>query len=158
MALFNNTKKAQIVIGCFIILFLGFLSCEAKAGTTFEVGATVLSNEFSGGEVLILSERFGRKWNMGIGLIGDQKDKYDRFIRNNLLAFGQRTVYWRDFNLGFGLSYIGHETTVNGSKVNFMLSAGYDWNRFHVVFRHMSNAGSTPPNAGQDMILIGYSF
>ena len=159
MNLFNNKDKIKIVILSFLILFIGFLSCESiKAETVFEAGATSLSADFSGGADIFITERWDRKWNMGIGLLGEQTTKYDVNINNNLMLFGERTVYRQDFYLGLGLAYLGNTTAVNGSHLNYLLSVGYDWNNWGIVLRHISNAGTSPPNSGQELLNIRYAF
>ena len=159
MALFKNPKPVQLMIGAFIIIFITFLSCESKAETTIEAGATSLNGGFSGGADIFITERWDRKWSVGVGLLGEQTDKYDRHINNNLMLFGQRTVYRKNFYLGLGLAYIGNTTTVNGSNLNYLLSIGYDFNSpWYIVIGHISNGGTHPPNNGQELLNVGYAF
>ena len=50
MALFKNPGRVKIMIGAFIILFIGFVSCEVRASeTTFEAAAPFIKGEFSNG-------------------------------------------------------------------------------------------------------------
>ena len=90
-------------------------------------------------------------------MLGEQSAG-DIFIESNILVFGQRTVYYKNMNLGLGLAYLDKTTRVNGSNLNYMLSIGYDWDKWYLVIRHISNAGTSKPNSGQDMLNIGYNF
>lgn len=41
---------------------------------------------------------------------------------------------------------------------NFSLSAGLDWGKVRVQYRHFSNANLKEPNRGQNLLTIGYRF
>lgn len=166
--LFDNPKPARYIILGFVILLVLFLVNEAKADTTIELGAPAISYNFTSanGPIFILSERW-EKWNVGFGLVGQQDDKYDRTISNNIFIHGQRTVRgwgWADdLILGVGLAYFNNTSVDMGSHLNFSLSLEYNkrrksWLPDYAVIRHFSSAGSKSPNAGQDALLIGWYF
>lgn len=166
MNLFNNGKRATKWIVTFIILLLIWFAYESKAEATVEAGITAISAKYSNGNSLILTERFNNKWVIGLGLISDQVYK-DSKIRNNPVFFGQRLVYgpgiFKNVGLGIGAGYLGNTSEINGSKFNYMLSAEYFKPRSGIIpdyfiLRHLSNAGSTPPNKGQDLLSFGYVF
>lgn len=163
MSLFRNKRMTNFLVTAFILVLLGFLAYEVRADTTtFEGGVTLLNTNNSGGESIMISERWNDTWAVGIGLIGEQKDKYDRNIDNNMLLYGQRLVYgpgWlSELGLGFGISYLNNTTTVTGTHLNYMLSVEYGYQDWYLIYRHMSNAGSRAPNTGQDLLSVGYKF
>jgi hypothetical protein len=167
MALFKNPSTTNFIVAGFFVLILLFLSCEVRSETTFEAGITVLNTSYSEGENIILTERWDDKWEFGIGLIGEQIDKYNRPIDSNMLIFAQRKIRGTDalddVILGVGLAYLDKTTTVSGSNLNFMLSLEWnrnrdDWFPDYYIFRHVSNAGTTRPNTGQNVLNVGYNF
>jgi hypothetical protein len=168
VSLFKNPKPVRYVIAGFIILALVFFAYEAKASqTSFEGGVAFTSIIISGrGPNIILTEKWD-KWVLGMGLIGEQVDKWDRDIKNNMFVFGERRVcgpeYLKNLCLGMGLGYFQHTTPSMGSKLNFQLSVEYKFEHKGIlpdyfVFRHLSNGGTSPPNAGQNMFNVGYRF
>lgn len=166
--LFDNPRPARYVILGFIILIGFFLAYEVKAETTIELGAPAISYKFTtaNGPLFIISERT-EKWNVGFGLIGQQEDKHNRVISNNIFIHGQRIVRgrgWLDHTiLGVGLAYFNNTTPNMGCNINFSLSLEYNKRQKslipdYFVIRHFSSAGSCRPNAGQDAFLIGWYF
>lgn len=157
-------KLKHYLLGGFFLIFLSFLSCEdPKAETIVEVGVPFITFEVRKPVgAIILIERFD-KWDIGLGLIGPQLDKYGREIRNNLVLFGQRRTCYKRFCSGFGLAYMGHTSPVLGSKLNYILSIeftlrGRSLIPDYIIIRHISNGGTESPNYGQDFLNIGYSF
>lgn len=163
MSLFKNTKGTRIAVGVFLVCILTFFAYEAKGETTAEGGITVLNLEHSDGYNIFITERFNDKWSAGLGLVGEQVDKYEREIDNNLHIFGQRVVSGPGIlsrvELGIGLNYALNKTTVNGSNLNYHLSLQLDvTDKVYFIYRHISNAGSRSPNTGQDLLNFGWRF
>ena len=166
--------KPAALVGLFLVVLLIGFCREAKAEVTAELGAGVLSGQFSGGEVAIITERWGgpykSRYAIGMGFINDQhvidraRDRYE--VRANLFVFAQRRVSfnlkgceWDCISLGLGVAYFNNTSRWNGSKFNAALSIeARPTDRWSINIRHFSNAGSAKPNMGQDMITIGYTF
>lgn len=164
--LFNNPKPARWAIVGFIILFFFLIFHEnANAETRIDMGIPMVSLHYEEPTSdLIFSEIFD-KWVVGMGLIGEQTDKYDREVGNNMFAFGERRVCSNSGKmcLGLGLAYFQHTSFVVGSNLNYTLSIEYNfehkgWLPDYFVIRHFSNAGTSPPNPGQNLFNFGYSF
>ena len=166
--LLNNPKPMRWLVVGIIVVFLTFISCEnANAETTFELGVPATSLHFNESINFVLTERWNGKWQIGLGLVGEQVDKFGRDIRNNMFFFAQRVTRGPgkldNLLLGVGVGYFGHETSVMGSRLNFTLSIEYNnprkgiWPDFYVI-RHFSNAGTSPPNSGQNLFNFGYSY
>lgn len=167
-------SNGKLIVILFLILcFIGFCS-EGKAEVTAEVGAGLLSAQFSGGGVALVTERwggpYGSRYAVGMGFIEKQhvvdraRDYYD--VNENLFVFAQRRISFdlkgceHDcISLGLGVSYFNTLTRWNGSKFNAALSVEFrPTKRWSLNLRHFSNAGSAAPNMGQDMITVGYTF
>jgi len=69
---FNNPKPAIYFIAGFIVLVALFLSCEAKAETRMDWGATFAGGKYTHGSALFFSEVWQDKYLIGFGLVGDQ--------------------------------------------------------------------------------------
>jgi hypothetical protein len=152
-------------------LTLLLLLCPLAAQAEFQIegGPTNLSYDWAG-HAYILTER-ERKWDFSLGWISKQnalltspdvlprsvRTWYD--IRQNMFISAQRVVHFHDFEVGVGPAYFNNISRVSGSHfmVGFMLGYNINYHLF-VRFRHYSNAGTKPPNLGQDMITIGYRF
>lgn len=162
---FEEVVKPWVMVLIFILLLLWGLSKEANAGeTSVELGPTFLSGELSKSAALVLNETWDDRWRVGLGLIGPQEvvdrsgTKYD--VRSNLFVHGQRLVgITENLDFGVGVAYFNAKTRWNGS--NFVASLSVEYNmgdRWQLLYRHWSNAGSASPNMGQDVFLVGYKF
>lgn len=166
----NWTRKLEAVVKpvAIIAVFLGVLTFgfykEAKADVQLEVGAGFLSGEFSQGGALVLSERFGPngRYALGMGYISEQEvtDRSEDFyeVRENLFVFAQRRVCQRWMCLGIGAAHFNGTNRALGSKFTAALSVELEKGNWSLNLRHFSNAGSAPPNMGQDMLTVGYAF
>jgi len=145
------------------VISLLMLSSLCRAEMSLEVGPMFLSGEYSEGGALILSERFD-KYSVSLGYIMEQwvtpRTEPRTHIRENLFVQGQRHFdLSQKWELGVGVVYLNSISRVQGSNFNASLMVRYNINdRFTLNVRHFSNAGSAPPNMGQDMLTIGYNF
>ncbi len=154
---FNNDTPAVYIIAAFIGLVVLFLALAAKAETEVEVGATVIHQDYSGGSALLFSEKWGGKYLIGFGIVGDQESK-GRVIKSNLLVQAQRLVSYKDITLGIGVARWQRKSEVMGDEFSFSLSLSYAIGNWNIRYRHYSNGGTAYPNPGQDILLVGYSF
>lgn len=159
----EGIAKPVGLILAFLLLLLFFFYKEAHADVQIEVGAGLLSGEFSQGGALVLDERFvDGKYALGIGYISEQEvtdragDLYE--VRENLFVFAQRRVCQRWLCLGIGAAHFNGTNRALGSKLTAALSIEAVRGNWSLNIRHFSNAGSSPPNMGQDMLTLGYAF
>jgi len=163
MSLFNNPKPVKLVIGAFIIVVLIFFAYDGRAETAVEGGVPFISDNIKLETFNIMLSERNERWRGGIGLIGDMTYK-SRNVQNNMLVFGERIVRGPGFLdnviLGIGLGYFNNTSHATSSHLNYGLSIEYSIpnTRFYGIFRHYSNAGTSRPNAGVNMINGGYRF
>lgn len=185
MKLFNNPKKEVWFIVAFLALFFGLMAYNARAESRLEFGTTYTSTfvgeleressrlefaagytgEFNGGVGMVFTERFKGKYDIGLALIGEQEweTKWGPVsVEPNGNVFAQRIVKTPAgrFEAGLGAGYwIKAPTRITGCNLAFTMSLR--WNitqRIPLTVRHWSNAGSCPPNRGQDLLSIGWRF
>lgn len=150
----------------YIIILLGLLSFNiVEAQTRLEMGPAILSEELSDGISVLLVERFSGKYDIGIGFIGEQfVDTCGRIdcqfdIRENIFIFGQRIFKYKKVEFGIGFALFQNTNRALGCKGTLPLMLAYRLSdRFYLLYRHFSNAGSCVPNLGQDMALLSYNF
>ena len=161
-----------------IALFMGlllFAFCkEPRAEVTAEVGMGFLSSQLSRGGSFLLTERwggqYGNAYSLGIGFVSEQEvtDSSQDFyrLRENLYIQAQRRVAFPIkgcpidcWGLGIGVAYFNDTNRALGSHFTIAMSVEFRPNeRMSVNIRHYSNAGSSSPNMGQDMLTLGYTF
>jgi hypothetical protein len=162
--------KGSYLIGLFVILFLVGLCSESKAEVTVEAGATYLSNDFSKGGMLVLSESFD-KYTIGVGYISKQfvrtctrklpehQKLCDWDIPVNVFIEGRRSTYIGKMELSLGMAYFQNKNRALSRNMTFSVLVGYPiTDRLGLRFRHYSNAGSGPQNLGQDALNVVWTF
>ncbi len=155
---FNNRAPAIYIIGGFIVAVVLFLSCEARAETRIEWGATFAEAEYSGGAAIFFSETWDDKYLLGFGLVGDQAVD-DAPVKSNMVVIAQRLVTYKRVTLGFGVANWQHQSRLLGDEFTFSLSLGVELrDNWYLQWRHFSNGGTAKPNAGQDLLMLGYRF
>ncbi len=166
---FTLPKAAAIAVIVFLGLFFLAISCEeAEADTILEVGAGVLSGEFSGTPILIVAERFQGKYDIGVGLVGEQTCECGDFkldleketpVPTLAMIFVQRVVTWKRVELGLGFGFWNKTSRVSGSVLMLPLSLKLKLtDRLSLGVRHFSTGGSGRPNLGQDMVSLSWRF
>ncbi|WP_187775658.1 acyloxyacyl hydrolase [Luteimonas suaedae] len=60
--------------------------------------------------------------------------------------------------LGFGLGAQAGETDALSGDPQFITTAGWRWDRFSVLARHISNASLHQPNDGETMLMAAWRF
>ena len=150
----------------YLLLMLLFASV-VHSETRTEFGPTYLSDESSGGGMLIVVERVG-VWDLGVGYVSEQDvwPTWERdngyppvHIRSNAFMYGQRV--WRKgrFEFGLGVAHFSNNNRALGSRTTYPVVIGWNFNgRLSVRLRHFSNAGSAAPNMGQDALTIGVTL
>ena len=164
---FGNSARSVLFI-VLVLAILGLMRCqEAKADTpppttVVEFGPSVLSADFTGGTVGLVSERFGGKWDIGLVLVGAQDCRCSEgrtAIPTNAAVRAMRVVRWKRLEGGLGVAYWSNTNRALGQRQTFNLMLGvYLTERLAIKLHHFSNAGQVSPNMGQDMITLAWKF
>ena len=168
----NNKAPAIYFVGLFVVALLFFFSCESKAETRFDWGATFAGGKYTNGSAVFLSEVWQDKYLIGLGLVGDQHRIFNTWgiepgkavpvkitVKSNMMVQAQRLVTYKRVTLGVGVAHWQHTSRILGDEFTFALSLSYRLgDSWDLRYRHFSNAGTASPNAGQDLLLIGYRF
>lgn len=160
MKLFDNPKKAVVMIVIVIIMFFAY---KAQA-TEAELGATY-SGEFNDGYSLSLIERFADgKIDVGITVVGEQKYR-DMIVENNgaiwLGYVAKKPDNWfaaLPAEVTIGAAHWIETNRFIGCQQGYMLGLKWRYKSASIGIRHFSNAGVCKPNRGQDMLTFGWSF
>lgn len=159
----RNPNKAQIAILVFVLLFLGSLAtqCRAEPVAQFELGSTVARGVAPVVGLSVIWPDAGPKdadFECGVQLIGTSTFKNED--QSNQAAFQCLLVDgYKKLDLGLGVVYLQNTDGYNGSNTNFSLKFGYRFtDRISLSWRHWSNAGTSKPNYGRDMLVLGYRF
>ena len=163
-------NKTSIAIFLFIVLILTmfYFEANAEADTNFELsggGVTWIGGERYDSETLIFNETWDdRKYQLGIGL----QFRVDCIEGNwcergeddsNQFAYIQRLVRYKDFEMGFGISYWHNPSPAFNSHTPYVLSIGWNFtDNWAVNYKHFSTGGASTNNGGLDTIFVRYSF
>lgn len=162
-------SKTTWLIGGFIVLLVFMLATEdadaAETTTSIEVAPTlfVAGNRYNGG-LLILEERFNKKYALGVGLTTewvcpDVNDCRRGNGPTNQVVYAQRVVTHKKFEIGLGISYWHNQSPSWDSNTPYALSLGWNFNKnLNAKWRHFSTGGSSDRNGGLDMFTIGWRF
>ena len=159
--LFLNKKPVVYGIGVFVIALLVLFAFKARADQTleFEAGSALVRGETPAVGITIACKLCGpvsTDYEIGFDLIGESEHRQHN--PNNIQVRAQIVDGYKNVELGIGFYYQNQP----GEYVcgwGFHLLARY-WisGRFAVQWRHSSSAGSCDPNAGRDLLTIGYRF
>lgn len=158
----SNPRKAQLAILVFVLILLGTFAtqCRAESVVQFEGGSTVARGYTPVVGITVVWPEAGPKdadFQCGIMLVGTSNYKSDnpnQAAVQCLLVDG-----YKKLDLGIGVVALQNTDDYNGSHGNFSLMAGYRFtDKFGLIYRHWSNAGSVKPNLGRDMVLLTYRF
>jgi len=150
-----------------LTLLLLLFTLNVSAETRIEVGPTALSDNWSEGVMVVISERFG-KFDIGLGYTSEQDvwPKWEKdngygpaHLERNSFFYGQRIWSKGRFEFGLGLAQFANKSRALGQKTTYPLVIGWNFNEdVSLRLRHFSNAGSATPNLGQDAITIAWTF
>lgn len=66
---------------------------------------------------------------------------------------------WLGFELGIGLAHLQHADAYNSGAVDFSLSLQHRvYKNLYLRYQHFSNAGTSMPNQGRDIVLATWRF
>ena len=146
------------IVLAFLFLLAFFFSQESESAE-LEIGPTNLSGEWSGGGMILLTEREG-KWAFGGGYVSEQycKCTWPADIKPNIFFQVHRVIDYKNWEIGIGPTYFQNTNRALGTNLNWGLSVGYKYKKWSIRLRHYSSAGSGTPNLGQDILTVGYRF
>lgn len=158
--LFRNPKAAIIAIVIFLALFLATFAVRADTTFSFEGGSTVVRGP-APALALVVDQKdviAGRAdVQYTLNLIGSSTWRGED-QPNQIVAGVQVVNGFGPVDFGLGLAVMQNEDAYNSGDVNFSLSVRYTYKRVSVVLRHYSNAGSSFPNYGRDVLMASWRF
>lgn len=160
-SLFNNPKKAVIAVTIVIGLFLLALATSSHASgnsVTFRAGATILRGPATVVELSVAKPLGDGQLEGGFGLIGSSTYNDSPTQRNQAFAVARYVDGFGHFDIGAGVVKLQHADLYNSGAVNFNLLVGWHYRSFSVRYNHFSNAGTSSPNLGRDMVVLGWTF
>jgi hypothetical protein len=161
VSLFRNPPRVVFVVSLFLALFVASFAVQCRAADfQFEGGSTVVRGHAPALAVVVTQPDVvaGRAdIEYMINLIGSStfrgEDQPNQIVAGVQLVNGYGPV-----DLGLGLVVMQNEDAYNSGDVNFSLSLRYTYRSFSVVLRHYSNAGSSFPNYGRDVLMASWRF
>ena len=141
----------------FALTFLPLRYCLAS-DTKLEAGPGILSQEFSDGFGVILTQIWKSMYAASIGYFSEQKYE-DIDVDENMFVMIHGMLTYKRLQLGFGASYWENTNRALSHNLNFMeqISIRF-YKNWDISYRHWSNGGRDSPNSGQDILSIGYTF
>lgn len=165
--LFRNPRPAVYAIFAFVLVLLGLFAVKARADQTLavEAGSAMLRGETPTLGFTIACKGCGpveTDYEYGFELIGTSSHYQDN--PNVIQLHAQIVDGWKNFEMGLGFfgTNIEHEYTC---RFGFHLLARlrrpshwWGWLPDSAQYRHSSSAGSCKPNAGRDLLTLGWTF
>lgn len=162
--LFDNPRRVVFAVVAVLVLAFTYRACSASEAY-LELGPA-FTGEFNGGLGLVYTERLGDRFDLGLHLVSDQQ--WDgKSAGNNggvtaSIVFARPADFWRalpsEVHIGAS-AWIATDENLIGCHLGYNL--GLRWrlsDRFHVGWRHWSNAGTCEVNRGQDLLVFGARF
>lgn len=161
----NNTKVKVIllaVIGLFLCSFFVKACRGAEMKMDFVAGSALVRGNAGAFGLNVCQPRVIANfadWCNGFMLIGDSswRGKHSDFqavLHSQVVAH-----LWLGFELGIGVAHMQHSDEYNSGSVNFSLSLERRvYKNFYLRYQHFSNAGTSMPNEGRDLLLSTWRF
>jgi hypothetical protein len=158
--LFNNKKTVLAAIIVFVGIFFSLLAIKARSEEIYVLGGSaIVRGESPTLGLNIAWKEQGPKntdYELGFYLIGESEHYRDN--SNQVVVFGNLVDGYKKFEMGLGFAYFNNQSEYT-CQTTFSLLARWKFSsRFHVQAHHFSSAGTCTPNAGRDLLLIGYRF
>ena len=164
MPLFNNPKKETWIILAFILLFIVALTVSSRANSAemeISYGKTIVRGQ---ADVLALTAVFPRQQGAtdlfaGMMLVGSYDYSNYRTMPNQVFLRAGMTPHVGKWGFTLGVVAKQHNDVINSGMINFNLGIDYHvWSGLRLAYNHISNAGTSEPNIGRDMILASWRF
>lgn len=158
----RHAGSVQLILLIVVLLLLGSFATTCRSESIIQVeGGSTLSRGYTPALGLTIvwpeSGPGDADFQCGLMLVGTSEFK----TNNPNQAAVQCLIVdgYKRFDLGLGIVALQNTDDYNSSHTNFSLLAGYRFtDRLGVIYRHWSNAGTTKPNIGRDMLLLTYRF
>lgn len=158
--LFDNPKPARIAILVFLVLILLLFSIRSRGEDLyFDAGSAIVRGEAPVIGLNIAWKEAGpvnTDYELGFKLIGQSehyKQNSNQFVVHGMLVDG-----WKKAEMGLGFAYFNVPSEYT-CQFTFSLLARYRFtDRIHLQAQHFSSAGSCDPNAGRDLLTLGWRF
>lgn len=162
----GNALGVQIILVIAITLFtLTFCSRAKGAELDVLLGSTVVRGPTG---VAALNVRFPNAiagvgaLNVGFDLIGESSWRCAQPLCNQNQAVVHAQAVSPPLGgveIGVGVAKLQHSDNYNSGAINFSLSLERQvYKDIYVRYQHFSNAGTSAPNEGRDILLIGWRF
>jgi hypothetical protein len=163
VSLFNNPKSMLKYIIAFLVLFgIAVVSstCHA-ADLEIGVGRTIIRGPATMASMTVVWPKEIGNIDLfaGVILIGDYTYGPEHY-GNQIAARVGITPHIGKLGVSFGVVVLQHDDGINSGRLNFTLGLSYHLTPRIVIHLddHISNAGSSMPNAGRDMASIAVRF
>lgn len=158
--LFDNPKPALYAIIVFVGLMLLLFSVKSRGEDLyFDAGSAIVRGEAPVIGLNIAWKEAGpvnTDYELGFKLIGQSehyKENSNQFVVHAMLVDG-----WKNFEMGMGFAYFNVPSEYT-CQFTYSLLARYRFTqRIHMQAHHFSSAGSCDPNAGRDLLTLGWRF
>lgn len=163
MSLFQNPPKMVK----FILLFVGILIASIICATwgdaaelEFGYGKTVVRGPTDVAALTVVWPNQIGKIDLFAGtlLIGSYNYHNTDFGNQIVLRGGFRANVGQHFSTLFGVAKIQHDDPLNSGAINFNLGLVGRYKNLSATYLHISNAGTSSPNVGRDMLLVSWRF
>lgn len=130
------------------ILIFAFFAEDAKSDPYIGLGRTAFNSELTTGEIgWVFNERYDFKFN----LIGEGATKKGRQPKLEIYSVSRIVEPgWGKFFMRIGAAHVENSRLVG--KTNYVLGAGFRFERVSLEFLHFSSAGINPTNTGIDVV------
>ena len=160
MRLFNNPKAVTVAVLLFVGLLILLWSRHSRASDLIlEGGSAMLRGETPTLGVNLRWPSAGpvnTDYELGFNLVGES-DHY-RQNSNVIIVHALLVDGWRAFEAGLGF-YGQNVAQEYNCQFGFQLMARWRFSqRLAAQWRHFSSAGSCLPNAGRDLLTLGWRF
>jgi len=163
MSLFQNPKSMVRYILLFVAILIASIICATVGDTAeldFGYGKTVLRGKSDvAGVSVIWPNQIGRiDLFTGVLLIGSYSYNGVDYGNQIVVRGGFNANVGKHFYTTFGVAKIQHEDRLNSGALNFNLGLTYRYEHLSLSYLHISNAGTSSPNVGRDLVLASWRF
>lgn len=163
MSLLNNPKSTVKIVAVVMTLFVAALFVSTcKAGTPefrFGGGSTYIRAPVPFADAVLVWPKTIHNIDLyaGLTLIGDY-DYEGVHNDNQIVARFGVTPHIGPLGVSLGAAVIQHDDLINSGRINFNLALLYERKNFVAFVGHISNAGTSKPNRGRDLIGAWWRF
>lgn len=154
--IFPHKPKVRYVLLAFVVLFVAALATTCRAdGIAVELGSAIVRGHTpSMGFVQSWRNRGDHSYECGFGIVGSSawrgREQRNQGVAECLIVDG-----FGRFDIGAGLAAQSSSDDYN-TRANFSLLLRWRiTERLSLAYRHRSNADTSAPNVGRDLLIFG---